>query len=114
MMIGFETLQRALVNWPRRIAATVMEFTAKYLPSIARVRPRDDVIGLTNHPRLRRGEEAFRVFRGLRGCERAVANSLGDVGTDQKPWLLLRARAARWHADPFAPAINADDIEASK
>jgi len=110
-MTGFETLQRALVNWPRRMTAIVTEFTAKYVSSIVGVRPREGVIGLTRHPPFRRREQAFRM---LRGRERAVANSLGDGVTDQRPWLLLRAHTVRWHADPFAPAVNPDDVEAWK
>ena len=31
--------------------------------------------------------------------------------TIDKPWLRLRETPARWHGDPFAPVLTADEIE---
>jgi hypothetical protein len=90
------------------MTASVTKFAAKYLSSSAAARPRDERSTVTNETRWCRREKAFR------GRERAVVNSCGDVGTEQKPWLVLRAHAARWHADPFAPAVDPDDVEAWK
>jgi hypothetical protein len=93
------------------MTAAVTEFTARCLSSSAGAHARDELSGITNDARLRRREDAFRV---LRGHERAEVNSLDDVGTEPKPWLVLRAHAARWHADPFAPVVDPDDVEAWK
>jgi prevent-host-death family protein len=43
---------------------------------------------------------------------RVVAKLVGDVEQDVRPWRALRAHEARWHGDPFEPAVHEEDLEA--
>jgi prevent-host-death family protein len=44
---------------------------------------------------------------------RAVAE-LTPASRSARPWLKLRRVAAKWVGDPFAPAVEAEDIEVFK
>jgi prevent-host-death family protein len=74
---------------------TATEFKAKCLAIIDRVHARREPVTITK--------------RG-----RAVARLIADDNSDDKPWLRLRARPARWHGDPFAPVVTDRDIETFK
>ncbi len=45
---------------------------------------------------------------------RVVAKLVGESEQDIRPWQALRAHEARWHGDPFAPAVAEEEIEALK
>ena len=43
-----------------------------------------------------------------------VVAQLVAPNADARPWLALRESSAEWNGDPFAPAVDPDDIEAFK
>lgn len=69
------------------------EFKAKCLAVIDRVHTRRESITITKRGRV-------------------VARLVPDDSSEEKPWLRLRARQARWHGDPFAPVVTDREIEA--
>ncbi|MPZ20700.1 MAG: type II toxin-antitoxin system prevent-host-death family antitoxin [Luteitalea sp.] len=71
---------------------TATEFKAKCLATIDRVRERGESIAITKHGRV-------------------VASLVPAGDYDARPWLRVRG-AARWHGDPFSPAIDEREIEA--
>ena len=71
------------------------EFKAKCLSLIDRAHSKGEVITITKRGRV-------------------VAKLVGDVTTDDRPWLALRGQRARWKGDPFAPAVQDDEIESLK
>jgi prevent-host-death family protein len=60
--------------------------------------------------RVHAGRESVTITK--RG--RVVARLVPDDSTSEKPWLRLRKTPARWHGDPFAPAVEPDDMEVLK
>lgn len=54
-------------------------------------------------------EEGRSILITKRG--RVVARLVPAEGDEQRPWLRVRGRAT-WKADPFAPAVDDDDIDA--
>jgi prevent-host-death family protein len=75
-----------------KVSAT--EFKAKCLALIDRVHEDGESIVIT-----KRGKVVARLV------------SAGD--DEQRPWLRLRG-TVKWHGDPFAPAIDEDEVEALK
>lgn len=75
-----------------KISAT--EFKAKCLSLIDKVEASGEAVTIT-----KRGKVVARL----------VAPNI-----DPRPWLALRATAAKWTGDPFAPAVDANDVEALK
>ena len=71
------------------------EFKAKCLSLIDRAHSKGEVITITKRGRV-------------------VAKLVGDVTADDRPWLALRGQRASWKGDPFAPAVQDDDIELLK
>ena len=71
------------------------EFKAKCLSLIDRAHSKGEVITITKRGRV-------------------VAKLVGDVKADDRPWLALRGQRARWKGDPFAPAVQDDEIESLK
>ena len=71
------------------------EFKAKCLSLIDRAHSKGEVITITKRGRV-------------------VAKLVGDVTADDRPWLALRGQRARWKGDPFAPAVQDDEIESLK
>jgi prevent-host-death family protein len=53
-----------------------------------------------------RGQSVTITKRG-----RVVARLVPAGETDERPWLRL-GRTARWHGDPFAPAVEGSEVEA--
>jgi prevent-host-death family protein len=45
---------------------------------------------------------------------RIVARVVPDTDPGERPWLRLRRTRVRWKGDPFAPAVDPEDIEALK
>jgi antitoxin (DNA-binding transcriptional repressor) of toxin-antitoxin stability system len=45
---------------------------------------------------------------------RIVARVVPDTDATERPWMRLRRTRVRWKADPFAPAVDPEDIEALK
>ena len=43
-----------------------------------------------------------------------VVATLVAPQTDAQPWFALRRSTAKWHGDPFAPAIASTDVAAFK
>jgi prevent-host-death family protein len=74
---------------------TATEFKAKCLAVIDRVHAHGEPVTITKRGRV-------------------VAKLVADADTDEKPWLRLRAKAARWKGDPFAPVVSERDIQALK
>ena len=70
------------------------EFKAKCLALLDRVHDHGEPITITKRGRV-------------------VARLVPAGEPDQRPWLRVR-RTARWHGDPFAPVLDATDIEALK
>ena len=70
------------------------EFKAKCLALIDRVRQSGEPITIT-----KRGSVVARLVPA------------GDE--DERPWIVLRGRG-RWIGDPFAPAVEEEDLEALK
>lgn len=56
-----------------------------------------------------RGEEVRITKRG-----RVVARLIADADVAPKPWMTLRGKAAEWHGDVFAPAVDQDDVDAER
>jgi prevent-host-death family protein len=73
-----------------KVSAT--EFKAKCLSLIDRVQAGDEVV-ITKHGRT-------------------VARLVAEPDVDEKPWLALRRVKGEWKGDPFAPAVDDDEIEA--
>jgi prevent-host-death family protein len=71
------------------------EFKAKCLSLIDRAHSKGEVITITKRGRV-------------------VAKLVGDVQAADRPWLALRGQRAIWKGDPFAPAVQDDDIESLK
>jgi prevent-host-death family protein len=70
------------------------EFKAKCLSLIDRVSSKGEVVTITKRGRV-------------------VARLVSAVEADNQPWLALRGHVVRY-VDPFAPAVEDDDIEAYK
>ena len=71
------------------------EFKAKCLSLIDLVHSEGEVVTITKRGRV-------------------VAKLVSEVQADARPWLALRGQSARWKGDPFAPAVEDEDIEALK
>ena len=69
------------------------EFKAKCLSLIDRVHSKGEIVTITKRGRI-------------------VAKLVGDVQAEEQPWLALRGQPATWKGDPFAPAVEDDEIEA--
>jgi prevent-host-death family protein len=70
------------------------EFKAKCLHLIDRVRETAEPITITKRGKI-------------------VARLVPAGDEDDRPWERLRG-SVRWHGDPFAPALDEDEIEALK
>lgn len=70
---------------------TATDFKARCLALIDRVHERGEPIVITKRGR--------------------VVASLVRAGGDERPWVRLQG-TVRWHGDPFAPAVDEDEIEA--
>ena len=70
------------------------EFKTKCLALIDRVRERGEPITITKRGRV-------------------VARLVPAGDEDERPWIGLRGRGA-WTGDPFAPAVEEDEVEALK
>jgi prevent-host-death family protein len=68
------------------------EFKAKCLSLLDRVHERGEAITITKRGRV-------------------VARLVPAGETDDRPWLRL-AGTARWHGDPFEPAVDETELEA--
>lgn len=73
-----------------KISAT--EFKAKCLSLIESVQDGGEIV-ITKHGR-------------------AVARLVAEPDVDEFPWLALRRVKSEWKGDPFAPAVDDDEIEA--
>jgi prevent-host-death family protein len=71
---------------------TATEFKATCLAAIDRVRDRGEPILITKRGRI-------------------VASLVPAGDQDERPWLRVRG-TARWTGDPYAPAVEEDEIEA--
>ena len=76
-----------------KISAT--EFKAKCLSLIDRVQTKGETVTVTKRGRV-------------------VARLVAHADSNERPWLALRGKIARWKGDPFAPAVDLDDIESLK
>ena len=74
---------------------TATEFKAKCLALIDRVHSKGDVVTITKRGRV-------------------VAKLVAPDDLDERPWMALRGKVARWEGDPFAPAVDPADMEALK
>lgn len=45
---------------------------------------------------------------------RVVARVVPDTDDGERPWMRLRRTRLHWKGDPFAPAVDLEDIEALK
>lgn len=70
------------------------EFKAKCLSLLDRVHQSGESITITKRGRV-------------------LARLVPAGDTDERPWMRVRGTVT-WHGDPFAPAIDEADIEASK
>ena len=77
------------------MTVSATEFKAKCLAILDRVQ--------------RTGEAVVITKRG-----KIVARVVPAHPSDAKPWLTLRGTKVEWHGDPFAPAVDEEDIEALK
>lgn len=68
------------------------EFKAKCLALLDRVRERGEVITITKRGRV-------------------VARLVPAGDEADRPWMRLRG-TARWHGDPFAPAVEESEVDA--
>lgn len=71
---------------------TATDFKARCLAVLDRVRDRGETVVITKRGRV-------------------VASLVPAGDTEDRPWLRVRG-TARWHGDPFAPAIEEADVEA--
>ena len=55
----------------------------------------------------RTGEAVTITKRG-----KVVAKLVAEHSDGQRPWLALRQTRVRWNGDPFAPAVDEDEVEA--
>jgi prevent-host-death family protein len=69
------------------------EFKAKCLAVIDRVHTRRESVTITKRGRV-------------------VARLVPEDQAEEKPWLRLRAQAARWTGDPLAPVVDEREIKA--
>lgn len=84
-----------VVMYDSHMKVNASEFKAKCLSLIDRVHSKGEVVTITKRGRV-------------------VAKLVGEVQVEDRPWLALRGQSARWKGDPFAPAVEDDDIEALK
>ena len=84
-----------MVMYTGHMKVNATEFKATCLSLIDRVHSRGEVITITKRGRV-------------------VAKLVGEPHADSQPWLALRAQAATWTGDPFAPAVEDADIETLK
>lgn len=75
-----------------KVSAT--EFKAKCLSLIDLVETNGEIVTITKHGR--------------------VVAKLVSADARERPWLSLRGAVAEWHGNPFAPAVDPDDVEALK
>ena len=88
-------LSSLMVMYTGHMKINATEFKAKCLSLIDRVHSKGEVITITKRGRV-------------------VAKLVGEMKADDRPWLALRDQSPRWSGDPFAPAVEDDDIEALK
>ena len=84
-----------MVMYTGHMKVNATEFKAKCLSLIDRAHSKGEVITITKRGRV-------------------VAKLIGESSADPRPWLALRGQTATWTGDPFAPAVEDDDIEALK
>ena len=75
------------------MTVSATEFKAKCLAIIDRVNATGESVTITKRGRV-------------------VAKLVAERDVTERPWLVLRGSVVKWHGDPFAPAVDEDDIEA--
>lgn len=83
-----------MVIYNGHMIVNVTEFKAKCLSFVDRVG---------------KGEEVTITKRG-----KVVARLVPDAGVQPQPWMALRGTTVRWVADPFAPAVDGNEVEAER
>ena len=82
-----------MVMYPSQMKVNATYFKSHCLALIDRAATTGEVITITKRGRV-------------------VAKLVAEVEQDDRPWRALRAHEARWHGDPFEPAVREQDIEA--
>ncbi len=83
-----------MVTYNGQVKINVSEFKAKCLSLIEKAA---------------KGEEVRIMKRG-----KVIARLVPDSEVEPKPWMALRSTVVTWHGDPFAPAVEASEIEAER
>lgn len=91
---GNDMPDRDMVRYTGHVKINVSEFKAKCLSLVEKAA---------------KGEEVRIMKRG-----KVIARLVPDSEVEPKPWMALRATVATWHGDPFAPAVEASEIEAER